>query len=368
MEHVFRWRAVLVGMLAACLAAACGGDGGAEVVFADADTRAPDVQAPDTGGPADTPVPDEDTADQPEPNRPPAFWTPDPVTLAMGTSTSVDLNDRIADDEDFDHELVISWSAEHVAMEDPGDHVLFVVAPTDWFGVEEIELIVTDTGGLTASTTLVVTVTEVTVAPPGPEDPVCGETTFRYEAAPEVEEVLVAGSFNGWGTTASTATPMTDDDEDDVWEATVVLEPGRYLYKLIVDGVWLVDPANEETENDGQGNVNNVLRVAPCDGLPPCEDTLFRLDAGTDVQTVLVSGTFNGWGETPESADPLLDPDSDGMWELAIRLAPGTYQYKFLVDGAWQLDPENPNTVDDGTGNTNNVLVVDDCEETEEAR
>jgi hypothetical protein len=32
----------------------------------------------------------------------------------------------------------------------------------------------------------------------------------------------------------------------------------------------------------------------------------------------------------------------NGAWETTIQLAPGTYRYKFVVDGVWITDPNNP--------------------------
>jgi 1,4-alpha-glucan branching enzyme len=54
-----------------------------------------------------------------------------------------------------------------------------------------------------------------------------------------------------------------------------------------------------------------------------------------DAQDVSVGGTFNGW-------DPTRAPMSrtaDGTWHLTLKLAPGTYEYKFLVDGNWCCKP-----------------------------
>jgi hypothetical protein len=40
-------------------------------------------------------------------------------------------------------------------------------------------------------------------------------------------------------------------------------------------------------------------------------------------------------------------------------LAPGTYEYKFCVDGHWQPDPENPNFTPNDLGTLNSVLIVE---------
>jgi len=53
--------------------------------------------------------------------------------------------------------------------------------------------------------------------------------------------------------------------------------------------------------------------------------------------------------------------ESDGqtrVWTRILRLAPGTYQYRYVVDGEWQEDPENPEAVTSAVGGRNSVLVV----------
>src|SRR5438270_1014418 len=60
--------------------------------------------------------------------------------------------------------------------------------------------------------------------------------------------VMLAGSFNRW-----------DPDElrmartDSGWLAAVKLGPGKYWYKFIGDGRWMVDGDNQLSENDGLG-------------------------------------------------------------------------------------------------------------------
>lgn len=47
----------------------------------------------------------------------------------------------------------------------------------------------------------------------------------------------------------------------------------------------------------------------------------------------------------------------NGQWVCRVDLGPGKHLYKFVVDGEWILDPENPSSEDDGNGNINSVLV-----------
>ncbi len=73
------------------------------------------------------------------------------------------------------------------------------------------------------------------------------------------------------------------------------------------------------------------------------------------AHSVSVVGTFNGW--SPQ-ANPLVR-GPDGIWRTEIRLQPGEFQYKLVVDGKrWIPDPRNPSRVPDGFGAVNSVLVV----------
>jgi 5'-AMP-activated protein kinase regulatory beta subunit len=70
--------------------------------------------------------------------------------------------------------------------------------------------------------------------------------------------------------------------------------------------------------------------------------------------TVLVTGTFNAWSE---SATP-MKKDKNGSWKTTINLAPGTYEYKFVVDGHWQIDPANSKKTVNPYGSENSFLEV----------
>lgn len=61
-----------------------------------------------------------------------------------------------------------------------------------------------------------------------------------------------------------------------------------------------------------------------------------------DAEAVFLMGDFNDW-------DPEADPMErvGQVWELALPLEKGRYEYAFLVDGEWVVDPENPENVRD---------------------
>lgn len=71
--------------------------------------------------------------------------------------------------------------------------------------------------------------------------------------------VAIAADFNGWD---PQLTPMTRDERLGVWQACVQVPPGRYRYRLVVDGQWTPDPYNQATEPDDRGELSNVVELA----------------------------------------------------------------------------------------------------------
>lgn len=74
------------------------------------------------------------------------------------------------------------------------------------------------------------------------------------------------------------------------------------------------------------------------------------------AQKVTLAGSFNGWSR----GDIRMRREARGTWVAEIpMLAPGTYQYKFIVDGdKWIDDPENPHRENDGMNGLNSKLFV----------
>ena len=73
-----------------------------------------------------------------------------------------------------------------------------------------------------------------------------------------------------------------------------------------------------------------------------------------DADEVILLGDFNHW-------DPKKHPmkkDVNGVWTKSVMLTPGTYEYKFLVDGEWREDPRNDRVRSNCFGTLNNVLEL----------
>ena len=75
---------------------------------------------------------------------------------------------------------------------------------------------------------------------------------------------------------------------------------------------------------------------------------------GLDGRDVRIAGEFNAW--VPDDG---VETRSDGSrLSKVLRLAPGAYEYRLVVDGVWQQDPNNPRAVPNHLGGSNSLLQV----------
>ncbi|NNL68071.1 MAG: AAA family ATPase [Myxococcales bacterium] len=81
----------------------------------------------------------------------------------------------------------------------------------------------------------------------------------------------------------------------------------------------------------------------------------FRDPAAHDVR---IAGDFNGWVPDKGVRSVTEKQGRDQIWTKILQLPPGTYQYRYVVDGDWCEDPDNPEKAPGRVGERNSVLVV----------
>ncbi len=148
---------------------------------------------------------------------------------------------------------------------------------------------------------------------------------FYYPFNLTAKTVHVTGNFNAW---SRSELKMTLSDTG--WVLPYVLPPGNYEYKFIVnqEDRFRVDPLNplrigvEEYQN-------SILSIEPN------MDFFYPLRPG--VEEVILSGSFIDW-----RYDGIrLVKEVDG-WHANIHLPKGKNTYRFIVNGKWTEDPNNP--------------------------
>jgi chromosome partitioning protein len=81
----------------------------------------------------------------------------------------------------------------------------------------------------------------------------------------------------------------------------------------------------------------------------------FRDGRASDVR---IAGDFNGWVPDKGVRSLIESEGNVRVWTKILKLPPGRYQYRYVVDGEWREDPDNAETAGGAIGGRNSVLVV----------
>jgi len=103
-------------------------------------------------------------------------------------------------------------------------------------------------------------------------------------------------------------------------------------------------PKSPETAVAGQAHKPTAIKTV---------NVIFAL-LEPEAKLVSLCGDFNGWAS---HATP-MKRHGDGHWETTVALAPGRYQYKFVVDGEWIPDLLAQENVWNEHGSLNSVVEV----------
>jgi hypothetical protein len=122
-------------------------------------------------------------------------------------------------------------------------------------------------------------------------------------------------------------------------------------YRLIIDGLWTVDPFNPLRRMDEHSGIyRSVVFLPETKRIPDALDnppgTLRISYQAPSGGLVTVAGDFNGW-------DPFmyeLRETAPGFYSLVLPLPPGTYHYLIYHQGQSFPDPNNPNKVYNRSG------------------
>lgn len=109
-------------------------------------------------------------------------------------------------------------------------------------------------------------------------------------------------------------------------------------------------PAAARAVADGLGHTDSA------EGPPRPVAMQFR---GRDARDVRIAGDFNGWVPDRDVESTSYPEGTERVWTKVLHLAPGTYQYRYLVDGEWREDPANPRATRAPVGGRNSLLVID---------
>jgi glycosidase len=144
------------------------------------------------------------------------------------------------------HAFRVESSASVQARIDSINHVLYLNIVDDARGLQVLELTLEplSAGAKRIVSSLPIAVEAITAQ------------NFRLEGFESANSVSLVGEFNSWNDSAHRLQRV-----DGGWEIGTQLNPGRYLYKYVIDGHWQPDPAQANREADGYGGYNSILEI-----------------------------------------------------------------------------------------------------------
>ena len=165
-------------------------------------------------------------------------------------------------------------------------------------------------------------------------------------------EVFLAGDFNNWSESS-----IKMDESDGIYTKTLYLRKGKYSYKYIIDGQWIVDENAEDFIDDGYGGKNSIIYIGNNKDLNALRKVEFSYKPDHIVKEVYLVGAMNDWN----LKSTRMFESSKGTYATIVLLKPGEYQYKFLEDGMNYVKDNNAASfADDGFGGKNSVIVVNE--------
>lgn len=157
-------------------------------------------------------------------------------------------------------------------------------------------------------------------------------------SAPSSKSVSVTGAFLNWSDQG-----IQMKQKNGQWRLPVYIQEGTHYYQFMVDGKAQKDPNNTQNIILSNGREASLLGI----GTP----VKFTLKGYSNAKEIILAASFNGWNEH----DISLKKTATG-WETVAYLGAGLYQYKYIIDGNWFIDPGN--VVQMGIAPMNNSVLI----------
>ncbi|XP_021307450.1 uncharacterized protein LOC8067264 isoform X2 [Sorghum bicolor] len=160
----------------------------------------------------------------------------------------------------------------------------------------------------------------------------------------------VQRSSNGVASNSNGATVLDDISDDWEFEETKVMQAQEELRSIrakiaVLEGkIALEIIERNKIIEDKQRRLDEVEKALS-------ELRTVCIMWANPASDVLVVGSFDGW-----TSQRKMERSENGMFSLNLRLYPGRYEIKFIVDGVWKNDPLRPTV--HNNGHENNLLLV----------
>ncbi len=173
-----------------------------------------------------------------------------------------------------------------------------------------------------------------------------------------IETIAVAGEFNDWANDQWIMKQLDENRFELRKKIADFTDEFSWEFKFVINEHYWAEPEGEiDNLSKAKNKVGYDLKVYNLKmytaHISEDGNTSFYLKGYENAEQVVLSGTFNKWNERLFK----MKKTQNG-WYLTLQLKPGTYEYKFIIDGMWISDESNPNKKKNEFDQYNSVVEV----------
>ena len=174
----------------------------------------------------------------------------------------------------------------------------------------------------------------------------------------DIESVVVSGEFNKWSKDKWRMNKIDENRYELRKKVDDFTDEFSWEFKFVINNSYWAEPSKSYPNISKalkNGNyLNNVYNLKMYTAYPSENGNAhFKLHGYNKAKKVIVAGSFNKWDEHLFK----MNKTKNG-WELTLQMKPNIYQYRFIVDGQWMEDPENPHKTRNEFDEYNSVIDI----------
>lgn len=174
----------------------------------------------------------------------------------------------------------------------------------------------------------------------------------------DIENVVVSGEFNLWSRDGWVMNRVSDNIYELKKDLADFSDQFSWEFKFVINNKYWAEPYNKGDNLTEAVDTNGIelgvfnMRVYTARAHEG-GNTVFKLKGFPDAKEVILTGSFNRWDEQKFKMH-----QTDDGWIIALQIKPGEYEYKFIVDGQWMEDPNNPSKRKNEYDGYNSIINV----------
>ncbi len=173
----------------------------------------------------------------------------------------------------------------------------------------------------------------------------------------DIQTVMVSGEFNNWSMKKWRMVKVDENRYELRKKISDFTDEFSWEFKFVINNAYWAEPSKRDVNvvrARKNGTTLSTYNLKMYTAYPNKDGNVtFTLNGYENAKKVVLSGSFNKWNE-----DIFRLSKTEDCWALTLKIKPGEYQYKFIIDGKWIEDPENPNKKVNEFNGFNSVIDI----------